>query len=431
MQWRCHGSPEPGRSHLSFTNFFCARSPPLPFFLRRLTPYSRREMHFTSIAILPFTLAVLAAAGPIVDKRASFTKQNGLDAQQLNTKFESLSLSSSCTPGENACVSGAFAQCANGKFVSFPCSGGLTCVALPLVNSPGTSAFSITCDTEQDAANRIAQTGASGGLTGRSIESRSSFLLQNGQDAQKLNAKFETLSATSSCTSGDQACINGQFAQCANGNFVLTPCSAGLKCVALPLVLKPGTSIACDTPADASARISSTGAQGGLNGRSFLETRAANAPAACASKKRSDITERSNAPVVKRIAQTDLPALAGINGINALLANADPCAQQVNADAMIDFAKSNGITNKSALIANAIAYAKHPRNALNINGVVPSTPFCQNAPKNAELNGIAHAQLAGVNPGLFGSPALGIFAFGDPRSCPFGKKPDVNTCECN
>ena len=83
---------------------------------------------------------------------------------------------------------------------------------------------------------------------------------------------------------------------------------------------------------------------------------------------------------------------------------------------MIDFAKSAGVTNKDALIANAIAYRKHPRNALNINGVTPSTLFCEKAPKNAELKGIVNAQLDGVDPGLFGSPATGIVAFGA-REC--------------
>lgn len=87
--------------------------------------------------------------------------------------------------------------------------------------------------------------------------------------------------------------------------------------------------------------------------------------------------------------------LAGINGINALLAGADACAQQDNADAMVDFAKR-----------------KHPRNALNINGVVPSTPFCEKAPRNPELNGIVNGQLNGVDPGLFGSPNVDIIAFG-------------------
>ena len=104
--------------------------------------------------------------------------------------------------------------------------------------------------------------------------------------------------------------------------------------------------------------------------------------------------------------------LAGVNGINALLGDADPCAQQDNADAMIDFAKSAGVTNTDALVANAIAYRQHPRNAINVNGVVPATPYCQRAPRNPELQGIVNAQLDGVNPGVYGSPDLGLFAFG-------------------
>ena len=95
-------------------------------------------MRFSSIVFLPLALAGLVAAGPIAEKRASFTLQNGKDAQALNRKFASLSASSKCTTGENACVGGAFAQCVDGKFVTTPCAGGLTCVALPLVNSPGT-----------------------------------------------------------------------------------------------------------------------------------------------------------------------------------------------------------------------------------------------------------------------------------------------------
>ena len=102
--------------------------------------------------------------------------------------------------------------------------------------------------------------------------------------------------------------------------------------------------------------------------------------------------------------------LAGLNGISALLANADQCAQQDNADAMVDFAKSPGVTNEQALIDNAVAYRKHPRNALNINGVVPSTLFCERAPRNQELSGVVNAQLQGVDPGLFGSPSAVILS---------------------
>ncbi|EIN07248.1 hypothetical protein PUNSTDRAFT_135934 [Punctularia strigosozonata HHB-11173 SS5] len=223
-------------------------------------------MRFTvaTIAVLPFLVAAS-------EKRAAFTLQNGKDAQALNAKFATLTPSSACTDGENACVQGQFAQCANGKFVTFPCAATLKCVALPLVNSAGTS---ITCSTDADAAQRIANTGATGGVTGkRSIlkeKKRAEFTLQNGKDAQALNAKFASLTADAPCTDGQTECVNGQLSQCVGGQRLLSPCAAGLSCVALPLVNSPGTSITCDTIADAEARISTTGATGGLNGKRSL-----------------------------------------------------------------------------------------------------------------------------------------------------------------
>ena len=127
-------------------------------------------------------------------------------------------------------------------------------------------------------------------------DSAPSFALQNGQDAQALNRKFQSLSTSSSCTSGEQACVQGQLAQCVNGQFVLAPCASTLQCVALPLVLKPGTryaqklaeisigpfwpgyltwlhSITCDTQQDAESRIANTGATGGLLGKREIEAR--------------------------------------------------------------------------------------------------------------------------------------------------------------
>lgn len=124
-------------------------------------------------------------------------------------------------------------------------------------------------------------TGGAGGAGG-------GFKLQNGKDAQALNAKFEGLNAGSACkgsfpffpsdlnnlqsyaiefmTDGDQACIDGGFAQCVGGKFAVTQCAGGTKCIALPLVNKPGTSITCTTEADATARIEATGATGGISG---------------------------------------------------------------------------------------------------------------------------------------------------------------------
>jgi hypothetical protein len=81
---------------------------------------------------------------------------------------------------------------------------------------------------------------------------------------------------------------------------------------------------------------------------------------------------------------------------------------------MIDFANSPGVTNQADLIAAAIAYRKHPRNADDIgDGVIPSTPYCTNPPRNQELVGIVNEQLPGVHPGLFGGPNFPIVAFGE------------------
>lgn len=95
-------------------------------------------MPSTSAILSVLSLVLAATAGPTVERRAAFTLQNGKDAQALNAKFATLSAATPCTAGENACINGAFAQCVGGTFLSTPCAGGLTCVALPLVNSAGT-----------------------------------------------------------------------------------------------------------------------------------------------------------------------------------------------------------------------------------------------------------------------------------------------------
>ena len=91
-----------------------------------------------AVSVSVLLLALVASASPMAERRAAFTLQNGKDAQALNAKFLTLSGATPCQAGQSACIQGAFSQCVNGQFVGFPCSGGLTCVALPLVNSAGT-----------------------------------------------------------------------------------------------------------------------------------------------------------------------------------------------------------------------------------------------------------------------------------------------------
>ncbi|KAJ2918631.1 hypothetical protein MD484_g1751, partial [Candolleomyces efflorescens] len=228
-----------------------------------------------------------------------FVLANGQAAQRLNAKFATLNANSPCTAGENACIGAAFAQCVGGQFVTNSCPASTVCVALPLVNSPGTS---ITCANLADAEDRIARTGATGGIAGNGAAGGNDdstpapsptvvaepeetaapsppaptanapstgaggFRLANGQAAQALNQKFAGLNAGSPCQAGENACVNGGFAQCVGGTFAITQCAGGLTCAALPLVNAPGTSITCTTEADALARIQATGATGGITG---------------------------------------------------------------------------------------------------------------------------------------------------------------------
>ena len=97
-------------------------------------------------AALSLALSASARSGFISAKRASFSEKNGQDAIKLkfvqlgsnqrrgdiltslllpSAQFQSLTPNSKCSDGENACVEGKFAQCANGKFVLKECGSGL------------------------------------------------------------------------------------------------------------------------------------------------------------------------------------------------------------------------------------------------------------------------------------------------------------------
>ena len=87
----------------------------------------------------------------------------------------------------------------------------------------------------------LAATVSARSIPGDYHQRRAVFTLPNGQDAQALNRGFQNLTTSLPCTSGEQACVQGQPARCVGGRFVITPCAAGLQCFALPLVHKPGT----------------------------------------------------------------------------------------------------------------------------------------------------------------------------------------------
>ncbi|KAH9889043.1 hypothetical protein C8Q73DRAFT_654574 [Cubamyces lactineus] len=132
-------------------------------------------------------------------------------------------------------------------------------------NAASATTAAVTSTTEA-VATSTAAAASSTTAAASSGSSSGSFQLQNAKDAQALNAKFATLTADSSCNDGDMACIDSGFAQCVGGKFVNMGCGATLQCFALPLVNKPGTSLACTTADDAAARMAAAGATGGITG---------------------------------------------------------------------------------------------------------------------------------------------------------------------
>ncbi|RPD56948.1 hypothetical protein L226DRAFT_554331 [Lentinus tigrinus ALCF2SS1-7] len=91
-----------------------------------------------------------------------------------------------------------------------------------------------------------------------------SIFLQNGKDAQALNAVFANMSSSDSCDDGEMACISNSLAHCVNATWQLEACSKSLSCFALPSVKEQGVDISCTTNTTALAIINASGATGGI-----------------------------------------------------------------------------------------------------------------------------------------------------------------------
>ncbi|RXW17307.1 hypothetical protein EST38_g8549 [Candolleomyces aberdarensis] len=131
--------------------------------------------------------------------------------------------------------------------------------------------------------------------------SATNFAKQNALDAQKLNAKFKTIKATDSCTNNEMACIDGGFAQCVGGQWQVQKCAGSLRCYALPLVNKAGTSLACDSQEGSKARFEVAGVSGGTDGADASST-----PSTEAGDDEDEV-EDCDEEVLDQIDEEDLP----------------------------------------------------------------------------------------------------------------------------
>jgi len=95
-------------------------------------------------------------------------------------------------------------------------------------------------------------------------------LLQNAQEAQQLNAQFQSANGTTSgsCNNGDTTCVKNAIATCVNGQFDTSNgrCAATQRCFALPSVKSNGTILACTSKKSAQSLINASGATGGITG---------------------------------------------------------------------------------------------------------------------------------------------------------------------
>jgi hypothetical protein len=215
------------------------------------------SLNFKSV-VVALTFVLLTSAAVPNKRSTQWLQQNGPAAQALNDQYATLTTNSSCSnDGDIACISGLFATCVQGSYLTHACASGWSCAAIPNEWSEGTST---TCDTNDDISWRFSQAGISEYKRSLpSVERSVQWLQQNGLAAQALNDQYATLTTNSSCSDGDIACIDGQFATCYESKYLTWSCASGWTCAAIPNEWSEGTSTTCDTDDDISWRFSQAG----------------------------------------------------------------------------------------------------------------------------------------------------------------------------
>ncbi|KAF5391633.1 hypothetical protein D9757_002461 [Collybiopsis confluens] len=106
--------------------------------------------------------------------------------------------------GQDTCVDGAFSQCVDSKFMMTPCASGLSCFALLLLNSNGTS---LSCATQADALARCQTLGVDGGIDGNGAGlTGTSSMVATSTVASSSSSATGAASADSGNDDGDMDC---------------------------------------------------------------------------------------------------------------------------------------------------------------------------------------------------------------------------------
>lgn len=116
-------------------------------------------MHSFSFITLVLACALGTSAASTSSRRSiAFFQQNGPAAKDLNDKYGSLTVNSTCNNGDIACIGGQFASCWGSSYHVHGCPDGWVCAAIPNERSEGTTT---TCVSPKDIAWRFTQAGVS------------------------------------------------------------------------------------------------------------------------------------------------------------------------------------------------------------------------------------------------------------------------------
>ncbi|TFK61301.1 hypothetical protein BDN72DRAFT_849815 [Pluteus cervinus] len=217
-----------------FFNMAPVRGIPMPM------PFLQARQYGSSASTAP-SATMMSSISTGTSASVNFKQQNALDAQKLNAKFATMQTSDSCQAGDMACIKSSFAQCVGGKWESTPCSTGTICVALPLVNKPGTS---LVCDTLGDAVQRFSDAGVSGGLTGSDTGNSTTIAGSEGEEDGEMECDDDDEGSTTSQTDdqdGELECDDDEETTVSASSTVILSASASVNSASTPVVGTPNT----------------------------------------------------------------------------------------------------------------------------------------------------------------------------------------------
>jgi len=226
---------------------------------------------------------------------------------------------------------------------------------------------------------------------------RDATALANGQAAITLNAQFQTLTSSSPCTEGEDACVNGEFSQCVNGAFVSTVCAAGTICAAIPLESpSSGTITQCTTQTDLDTRLAATGATSDLASApasASVDTASASASTDSASTSIGDASASStdsasiSTSTDSASASTSTDAAPGNNVASGGSATSGADSSSTGTGATD--ASSIGALSTTDITTNATLNNPDAQSSLTLDARVIATGFMQNGQNVQEAGQVA------------------------------------------